>query len=228
MSKPKRFYKDVTTGPYEGREAVLLDGRQAKTVGRHVLAAPPALAAALRAEWDAQEEQIDLASMPLTRIHGFVLDAGEAGRHEFAEVITSYAKSDLLCYRAPEAELARRQADLFGPFLARAGEDGLVFNVTEGIVPIEQGEETLEALGERLAAMETEELYPRKLMTEILGSAILALYAEEDAEAAFAAARLDETYQAEAWGTDAEAQAREDALRRDFDSVSRYLSLVSS
>lgn len=225
-AKPRRFYTSVSLVDRDGGRAVALDGRVARTAGRRELVAAAGLAEALREEWDAQAEVIDLARMPLTRLHGFVLDAGEAGRSEFAETVIQYAGSDLLCYRAEDGKLAAEQDRAFGPFLEWARRDGLAFVLTEGVFPVEQPAEIAERLGIRLHAMTSEELFARKLLTEILGSAILALYADEAPDDAFAAARLDETFQADAWGRDAEAEARERLLRRDFDDVLRYLALA--
>ena len=51
---------------------------------------------------------------------------------------------------------------------------------------------------------------------------------EIDAEAAFAAACLDEHFQAEKWGLDAEAEQRREALRADIAAASRFLALLRS
>lgn len=227
MTAPKRFYKEVSLAERGDAFAVTLDGKVAKTTGRAELAAPKALADRLREEWDAQAETIELDTMPLTRLHGFVLDAGEKGHAEFVETITSYAGSDLLCYRAEDTKLAVRQEQLFAPFLERAKADGFEFQVTSGILPVEQPRETIAAIEKKLSGTPTKEVFPRKLLTEITGSAILGLYADQDPENAFAAARLDEAFQAESWGRDAEAEAREALLRRDYDDVLTYLTLVS-
>ncbi|MEM9284979.1 MAG: ATP12 family protein [Pseudomonadota bacterium] len=225
MSAPQRFYRQVSLEPCDDGFAIALDGRTAKTAGRNNLVAEHALASALREEWDAQQDEIRLDAMPMTRLHGFVLDAGEQGRSEFVDTIVSYGGSDLLCYRADDQELAVRQADLFEPFLSQAKADGLLFVVTTGLLPIDQPQETLLALSSRLTALPTTELFPRKLLTEITGSAVLALYADQHPERAIKAARLDEAFQAEKWGLDGEAEAKEKALRRDYDDVLRYLSL---
>ncbi|NRA30494.1 MAG: ATPase, partial [Parvularculaceae bacterium] len=160
---PKRFYKEVTLIPEGHRFAVALDGRPARTVGRHVLAANKTLAEALAQEWRAQEETIDLTAMPLTRLHGFVLDAGEEGKAQFIDTIVQYAGSDLLCYRAEDETLAARQEAMFGPFLKKAAEEGLPFEVTTGLLPVEQPPETLLGLRARLEGLDLGELFPRKL-----------------------------------------------------------------
>lgn len=224
---PKRFYQEVSLIEQEAGFAVALDGRVAKTVGRHPLVAPEAVAEVLQREWESQTEVIDLSTMPLTRLQGFVLDAGEEGQAQFAETILQYGESDLLCYRASEPELAERQQAQFGPFLDRAKAQGLHFTITEGLIPVAQPEATMEALRALLLPMPMAELFSRKLLTEILGSAILALYADQDPDAAFVAARLDEAFQAEKWGTDGEAQEKEQTLRADYDEVLRFLSLSS-
>jgi chaperone required for assembly of F1-ATPase len=45
-------------------------------------------------------------------------------------------------------------------------------------------------------------------------------------EEVFAAAMLDETYQAERWGDDAEAAARRANIRRDLKGIGRFIALT--
>jgi chaperone required for assembly of F1-ATPase len=47
-----------------------------------------------------------------------------------------------------------------------------------------------------------------------------------DVEGAWQASQLDETYQIEAWGEDAEAAARRAALRRDLEAIHRFTELL--
>jgi len=65
----------------------------------------------------------------------------------------------------------------------------------------------------------------------ILGSAVLGLAMTlsrlKPAEA-FALSRLDESFQAEKWGTDAEAQARADRLLADLEAAGRFIRLASA
>lgn len=225
---PKRFYKSVALHPEGDGFAVALDGRLAKTRGGHPLTAGPALAKVLLAEWDGQGEVIKLDTMPLSRIHGAIIDAAEADAGMWADTIAQYTARDLLCYRADDRRLAARQEDAFAPFLKRAGQDGISLVLTTGILPIDQPARSLAAAETKTASMDKAELFVRKLITEMTGSAILALYAHEDPDAAFAAARLDEAFQAEVWGVDHEAQQREDALRAEFDAALHYLALHTS
>ena len=55
----KRFYMQVEVVPAAGGHAIALDGKLVKTSGKHDLIVPSlALAAAIAAEWDAQQGEI--------------------------------------------------------------------------------------------------------------------------------------------------------------------------
>ncbi|HEY9537866.1 MAG TPA: ATPase, partial [Kiloniellaceae bacterium] len=47
-----------------------------------------------------------------------------------------------------------------------------------------------------------------------------------DAAEAFRLSQLDELYQAERWGEDAEAAKRREALRQEIEAAARFLELV--
>jgi len=66
-------------------------------------------------------------------------------------------------------------------------------------------------------------------VTATCGSLVIALALHEgrlDAEAAFDASQLDETFQIEAWGEDAEATRRRAALAEDIRATARFLELL--
>ncbi len=109
---PKRFYQkvDVRDEP-GGGFAVLLDGRPVRTPKKLQLQVPTrALADAMAAEWSAQTERIDPATMPLSKIAITTIDGVEENAPEVAAEIVRFAGSDLLCYRAEAPERARRPA----------------------------------------------------------------------------------------------------------------------
>ena len=65
--------------------------------------------------------------------------------------------------------------------------------------------------------------------TTACGSVVIGLALVErhlDAEAAWQASQLDETFQIERWGEDAEAAARRAALKRDIEATDRFLRLL--
>ena len=77
--KPRRrFYQGATVGedaPYP----ILLDRRTIKTPPGNILAAPTLpLAQAIAAEWEAQGDRIDPATMPLTRLANTIIDGVSA------------------------------------------------------------------------------------------------------------------------------------------------------
>lgn len=231
-ARPKRFYKDVCVVAHEGRHAVALDGRIAKTVDRKALSAPTlALAEAVAREWAGQGERIDRASMPLTAMLSAALDTGEAGADEWREEIVGYLGTDLVCYRAesPQA-LAERQAHVWNPyveFMRRAF--GAILMTTAGIVAVPQPDASLGAVRAALSKETPETLFALRIATAISGSAALALAlwkGEAGAEALFEASRVDERFQEERWGADEEAKAREERLRADFLKAAEFLALL--
>src|SRR6185295_17609797 len=120
---------------------VLLDGKVLRTPAKgHLVVPTRALAAAIAAEWQAQREQIDPASMPLTRLTNSAID-GVAGRQaEVGADIVKYLGSDLVCYRAADpSELVRRQAEAWDPPIdwCQAAFD-IKLTVTSGILPVAQ------------------------------------------------------------------------------------------
>ncbi len=98
---------------------VLLDGKPVRTPARRALTAPaPGLAEALAAEWNAQEEVIDPAAMPLTRLANSIIDGVAQTPLPVAEEIAQYLRSDLLFYRAEGPQgLVERQERQWDPVL---------------------------------------------------------------------------------------------------------------
>jgi chaperone required for assembly of F1-ATPase len=58
--------------------------------------------------------------------------------------------------------------------------------------------------------------------------ALAVLHGRLDAEAAFAASQLDESFQIELWGEDAEAAARRSGLADDIAAAARFVSLLEA
>lgn len=230
--RPKRFYKDVSVVPHEGRYAIALDGRMAKTMCRHVLSAPwEALAGAVAAEWAAQGEHIDRATMPLTGMLSASVDGGVGEAEQWREEIVKYLGSDLVCYRAGEPEkLAARQAAVWDPYVEfLRAEFGAILVTTSGIIAVPQADASLVAIRSALTKAAPETLFALQIATAIAGSAVLALALWkdfDDAETIFDASRVDERFQEEQWGVDEEAKTREERLKADFLAVARFLALT--
>src|SRR6516162_3845106 len=94
----RRFYKTVEVREADGRHALMLDGRQARTPGRNPVAATSrALMLKVAAEWDRQRETVDPADMPLTRLLNSAIDGVARTMAETRADILRYAGSDLIC-----------------------------------------------------------------------------------------------------------------------------------
>jgi chaperone required for assembly of F1-ATPase len=215
----RRFYAEVTVvDDGQGGHAIRLDGRAPRSpAGRPLILPTRPLADLIAAEWRAQGETVNPATMPATRLAHTALDLIPKDRGLGAEGVTRFAGADLICYFATSpGRLVRRQEEVWGPLLDWARDaHGLAFTRAVGIIHQDQPPETLARLGALLATLDDFALAGLAFAAPLFGSAILALAlwsGRLDAAAAMAAARLDEDLQAELWGIDAEAKARSDAL----------------
>jgi chaperone required for assembly of F1-ATPase len=228
----RRFYGQAAACPGEGGVAVLLDSRPVRTPGRNLLRVPTdELAEAIAEEWNAQGETVDPRSMPLTGLANAAIDRVEPDPAAFARTLAEYGESDLLCYRAEGPEsLAERQARVWEPLLGWARTRfGVDFETTTGVMHRPQPAATVEQLGSAVAARSAFQLAGLAPLVTIAGSLIVALALAEGAiglEAAWQAAMLDESWQAEQWGEDPLAAAALANRRREFDAAYLFLTLL--
>lgn len=229
----KRFYKDSVASARDGGFAILLDGKAVKTPGARPLAAPHlALAEAIAAEWRGQDEQVRPSTMPMTQLASTALDRVGPERAHIVEQLMNYAGTDLLCYRVETpADLVARHAAAWQPLLDWAAQalDAPLLTTT-GLTALAQPSASLAALRRHVEAYDDWRLTALQSATAAMGSLILGLALTEgrlDAEAAFQASQLDETYQIEQWGEDWEAADRRAALKADIEAAARFLGLLS-
>src|ERR1043165_4499503 len=172
----RRFYQRAHVGdaaPF----AILLDNRPVRTPAGNALALPSrALGEAVAAEWDAQQERIDPAVMPLTRLVNAIIDGVAMAPAPVADEVAKYLGSDLLCYRADTpAGLVARQAQHWDPILDWAREAlGARFVLAEGVVFVAQPESALSAARAAIPA-DPWRLGAAHVVTTLTGSALLAL-----------------------------------------------------
>jgi chaperone required for assembly of F1-ATPase len=227
----RRFYRASGARPEEGGYAVTLDGRTVRTPGGASLVVPrEALARAIAEEWEAQSEHVDPRAMPLTRLAATAIDQVAATRESLIAELVRFAETDLVCYRAEEPdELVARQEQGWQPHLDWLEESlGVRLEVTRGVIPRRQPEPSLAALRALLDDLDDLTLAGMASATPALGSLVLALgmvYGRLDPEDAFAASRIDEVFQEERWGEDAEAAERSAAVRRDVVAAHDFITL---
>ena len=228
----KRFYQRVEVEAEGGQHRVLLDGRPLRTPAKRALVLPAAeLATAIAAEWQAQGEIIQADAMPLTRLASTAQDRMPGLRAAAILEVSGYATTDLLCYRAAAPlELVRRQAQIWQPLLDwAASAHGARLAVTTSILPVGQPEDAVRRLQAVVGTLADWPLVGLHAATTALGSLILGLALAErriDAEQALAAGLLDELFEIERWGRDAETERRHQALRRDVGAAAMFLGAL--
>lgn len=210
----KRYYKIVAIEPTNEGYLVTLDGSPLRTPGKRQVRLPNlALAEALALEWRTQMEFIELPRMGLNALVNDAIDYVNLNRAAIIGEIAAYGGSDLLCYRAeaPSALVARQMA-AWDPLLEWAQQRySARLQVTRGILHVAQDEAAIAALKVGFKDADIFTLAALRLAVGMCGSLVLALALYEgrlDPEAAWQAAQLDEDWQRERWGEDAEATAR--------------------
>ena len=236
---PKRFYKAAAIDAAADGFALMLDGRSAKTPARNPIILPiEAAARALADEWNRVESTIDPRAMPMTRLVNSVIDGVSHNQAAVMEEALRYGETDLLVYRAADPlVLVRAQQAAWDPIIAWSRTSlGADFIVSEGVMFIAQPPEALDRLGDALRALLIDtKAAPFRLgaihvMTTLTGSLLLPLAVANgllDAEAAWAAAHVDEDHQIAHWGVDRDAEDRRARRWIDMDTAARLDRLMA-
>jgi chaperone required for assembly of F1-ATPase len=190
-----------------------------------------ALADAIAEEWRSVEGELDPRAMPLTGFANAAIDRIAPDRQTLAQGLVRYAEADLACYRAeaPRALVERQQRQwdtLLGWARRRYDVD---FVITCGLVHVDQPAATIERLSHAVAALDPFRLAGLSPLVNVGGSLVAALAVLEKAfspEEAWDAVSIDERWQLEQWGADAEAQAAMENRRRDFLAAAQFLDLL--
>lgn len=226
--KPRRFYKTVAVVEAGGGWQVQLDHRNLRTPKASLMVLPTqGVAEQVAAEWAAQTDVIEMATMHATRLANTAIETIGGSRDGVAHQVAQYAGADLLCYFADDpAALVARQEAAWSPLLARAAaEEGLHFERCAGIVHKAQPDETLTRVREIALSLDDFQLAGLAFGVPLFGSAVLAIGVLRgwlSGEAAFDLSRLDEAFQEEKWGVDAEAAERTDRLRGEAAMLDRW------
>ena len=226
-----RVYKTVEVTETENGFGVALDGRALHTPGQSVLLTTVnALADAVAAEWDAQQEANDPASMPLTKLLNTTVDRIAPRRTEIVSELLQFVATDTLCYRAESPEsLVERQSMIWQPVLDWfAATYGIVLSTGPGLMPVGQSTESVTHMDQVLSSRDDLALTAIQASAALTGSLVLALALVDQrlsGAEVFAIAQLDETWQMEQWGEDSEAIDRRSSLESDLLSVERFIAL---
>ena len=230
----KRFWKQANAVERDGGWGVELDGKPLRTPARDPLIVPTkALAEAIAAEWNGVEGKIDPGALPLTGLANAAVDRVAPDKEAFAQRIAGYAEGDLACYRAEEPNaLVERQTELWDKLLSWGRRRFDVdFRTTTGIVHVDQPAATIDRLSHAVAALDPFRLAGLAPLVTIGGSLLAALRVLEGAftpDQAWEAVTIDERWQLDHWGSDAEAEAALENRRRDFMAAARFLELLNA
>ena len=232
----KRFWDTASIAPAPQGYAIMLDGKPMHLPGGavlHVEAEP--LARAIAQEWQTagggKGGEMSFADTPLTRLAGTAQQRIAPDPAPTVDAIARYAENDLLCYRADAPpELVERQTREWQPWLDWvAGAYDAPLRVSIGVAYVKQHRGSIAALRAAVGALDVSALAALGVAVPTLGSLVLGLALAEgrlDAAKAHALGCLDELFQAEAWGEDAEAAARRRSIAEDIALAERYLRLT--
>ena len=214
---------------------VQLDGKPLRLPGGAVMLVPQAaLAQAVADEWQSagsETGEMDYSDVPLTRLAGTAQLRIVPDPAPSAAAIAAYGEADLLCYRADTPpELVRRQDESWSPWLDWARQElGAALTVTSGVMYVPQHPAALTALRRAVSAESGWVLAGLGLVVPALGSLVLGLalaHGALTADEADALSHVDETFQAELWGADEQAEQRRAAIRADIETAAHYIELV--
>jgi chaperone required for assembly of F1-ATPase len=230
----KRFWSHAAIVSDCGLFAVELDGRPMRLPGGPLLRLKQrALAEAIAAEWQAVGENFGAEDVPVTRLAGTAQERIVSDPVPTALAIAAYGETDLLCYRAerPDA-LVARQALLWQPWLDWAESAfGARLVVTSGLMPVTQPAAAMAALRDAVLALDGFVLAGLGVLVPALGSLVLGLAVAAGhlaPDAAFRLSVLDELFEEELWGIDADAGQRRAFVARDVADVARFMALAAA
>jgi chaperone required for assembly of F1-ATPase len=236
----KRFWTDATLKFGEQDDLrghmIMLDGKPMRLPGGGVLCIQSAeLAQAVAEEWQAagggKGGEVGVDDTPLTRLAGTAQTRIAPDPAPTVDALARYAESDLLCYRAtaPDA-LVHRQSRAWQPWLDWVALTyDAPLKVTSGIVHVPQSRQSLKALHVAVAGFDPSVLAGLGILVPALGSLVLGLAVAEgrlDAVSAHELGALDERFQAELWGRDAEAEKRLKSVAADIAIAARFIALA--
>ncbi|WP_336279373.1 ATP12 family chaperone protein [Bartonella sp. CB175] len=227
---PKRFYKEVKIVCEERGFSILLDKCSVKTPAkRHFIVPTEAFAALVVQEFKNQKQVIDPEKMPVTRLVNTVIDGIVDDMQVVFEDLLRFVACDMIFYRAQTPkELVQRQCEQWDPLLDWAEEKlGARFNLTEGLMYVEQPREAIQAVSNYLRKIESPYMLAAlHTITTLTGSALIALalsVGKITSDYAWDIAHLDENWMIEQWGADEEAMARRTYKKAEFDAAATII-----
>lgn len=227
----KRFWTEATVARHADGFTIRLDDRPVKTPAKADLVVPTrALAQAIADEWDAQDGEVRPQDMPMTRAANAAIDKVRPQHAEVAALIAAYGDADLICYRADRPDsLVARQIDAWDPLLHWINRRFDVrLRVATGVMHVPQEAAHLDRLAADVHAMDEYTLTAFHDLVGLSGSLAIGFAALErwkPAAELWRLSRVDELWQQELWGEDAEAMATAAFKEKEFSAALRFHGL---
>lgn len=230
----KRFYTLAEARPVQGGYQVQLDGRGVKTpLGAQQIVPTGPIAEALAAEWHAQPEKLDPALFRFRDLADYAIDMVAPDTDGIIAKLLTFLDTDTLCYRAdPDEPIFKRQISVWDPILA-ALEDrhSVKLERISGIMHRPQPAETVAAIRDymgRYDAFTLSELITKTSLAASLTIGLGSIEPDADIEQLWSAANLEEDWQVEQWGSDAEAEAVRQRRQSDFMNAHAFGQMLRS
>ena len=233
--RQRRFYAKAEMTEEEGGFVLRLDGKRAMTPGKNPLGVPHRhLAEAIAAEWTAQGE-FD-RSRRRCRSRGWRIPRSTALRRgsPTCGLTCSPMPAPIFSIIAPASRRDWSSVSRRCGIQSSPGPRGVLAGAScspRAWSHVAQPEPTLAAIAAAIERFDDPfRLAGLSLATSLSGSALIALALAEgalDVDAAWAAAHVDEDWNIEKWGEDAEAMARRAKRLADFRAAALALRLRS-
>ena len=230
----KRFWTNTQTQAKEGGFVVTLDGREVKTPAKSSLILPSlGMAEAIAAEWDAQEDLIKPATMPMTRTANSAVDTVAHNFEHVVETLAQYGNSDLICYYAEHPQsLLQEQRAAWTPLHEWLTQTyGITLTQGSGVVFVPQPDGTEAQFQNILRQFSPFELAGLHDLISLSGSIVIGLAAAQNVNRItdlWNASIVDELWNIQQWGEDEEQQNYLELRRASFQTAYEFFKLSKS
>lgn len=234
MNGKNKFYKLASANVLNEGFGVFLDGRRLVTPAKKPLIVPNLKIAQLICdEWNAQDKEINTASMPITRLINVAIDRLPLTRGETIEEVKKYATSDLLCYRTSKPQALNETQSLEWDYVINWMNEkfGLNFIAKSDSLELFQDPKTIEQIGIIANKYDDIRLTILIFIIALAGSAILGFAAIENylsKEEIFHKIRIEEDFNAKIWGYDDEDLAKAEGKKSDLNAAYKIIETFIS
>ena len=229
----KRFYKVVTYGTAEKGWPLLLDGKQAKTPSGNILTSQNKdMAEAIAAEWNAQTDEVDLHSMPITQIQTTKIDFIDDRKQEAVEQLLGFVDTDLLLYQVDNPSgLVERQKHFWQTWLDWMEDTYMIhYKTTTGLNVVKQDQSIHDAIETYVRKLDKARLAIFYITTNLSKSLILPIaFIEREASAQdlFQAVQVEEIYKQNFYDDiDPDTKDIHEKLQYELMAAETYLELL--